>query len=122
MTASLELRDLLKQALTLDESKAYPSEASKNATYPYSVFTVKITDPSSVPVVGILEVNVWDMQNTYSRANSIMDAIEKKTEVRHTNEKMMAWMYKGQRDEVPDENKDIKRVREQFEIRFAERN
>lgn len=115
-----DLNSFLKQILSVDKAKAFCDEADDREPYPYSVFELKTT--SDMPVIGTLEVNVWDSSKTYSRANDVMDKIEKKVkEELFNNEKFIIRIYPGQRQSVKDPDNTIKRIREQFDIRIAER-
>ncbi len=118
MTSSLELRDLIKASISGTGYSVYAYQAPENASYPYVVFDVTQTTADDVKV-GILEVNVWDLWQTHSRADSLLDDIESK--LRDSFYKSQGAQFRcflGDRQHVPDEDKAIKRVREKFMIRF----
>lgn len=101
---------------------AYPEEAPKDATYPYKVFSTKRLSETDEKQIYSLEINVWDQHRYYSRAESIMDELEHKLHrCNHLTEKYLIRIFKGQRQNVVDPDKEIKRVREQFEMQVYER-
>lgn len=101
---------------------AFYEEAPKEATYPYKVFSAKRISESGGRQQYILEINVWDQHNYYSRAESMMDELEQKLHrCNHLTDKFLIRIFKGQRENVPDPDKTIKRVRAQFEMQVYER-
>lgn len=100
----------------------YSDEAPDNAEYPYKVFSAKkILNDDNISYYA-LEINVWDKNKTYSRAETIMDELEKKLDRQTFLEKdFFAYTYIGARNNVLDPDKAIKRVMEQVEIRVVER-
>ena len=105
-----------------DLLEAYSDEAPENASYPYKVFTIrKISDNDGISHY-ILEVNAWDRNKTYSRVETLMDILEKKLKKQSfQEEEFLVYTYTGTRDNIPDTDKMIKRIREQFEMRVVER-
>ena len=51
----------------------------KNAIYPYRVFSAQRISEIGERQVYVLEVNVWDQNQYYTRADALMDELEKKT-------------------------------------------
>ena len=100
----------------------YSDEAPENADYPYKVFSArKLSDDDGIAHY-ILEVNVWDKGKTYSRAETLMDELEKKLNKQtFLVKELFAYTYTGSRENVSDPDRAIKRVREQFELRVVER-
>lgn len=100
----------------------YSEEAPNNAAYPYNVFSVnRISEENGIQTYN-LEINVWDDNQYYSRADSYMDDLEKKLHgINHLTEKILIQIWKGQRRHIPDQDKQIKRVREIFEMKVCER-
>lgn len=111
------LKQLLKEL-----TEAYYEEAPEDAAYPYMVFSMRRTSESDGRQFYSLEINVWDQNAYYSRAENMMDLLEKKL---HQNsfltEDYLIRIFKGVRQNVPDPDKSIKRVREQFELYVYER-
>lgn len=96
---------------------AFYEEAPKNAPYPYAVFIARRTGETDERQTYILEINVWDQHSHYSRAESLMDELEQKLHrCNHLTDKYLIRIFRGQRKNVPDPDKEIKRVREQFEM------
>ena len=70
----------------------------------------------------MLEVNVWDQNQYYTRADALMDELEKKLH----RSSFMAEGYlirtlRGKRQHIPDPDKTLKRVQEQFEMHIYEK-
>ena len=96
---------------------AFYEEAPTEAAYPYCVFSARRLSESDGWMNYVLEVNVWDQHKYYSRAESMMDALEQKLHrCNHMTEKHFIRIFRGQRQNVADPDKSIKRVREQFEM------
>lgn len=96
---------------------AYYLEAPKEAAYPYKVFEVIRASEREGMQTYNLEVNVWDQHAHYSRAEALMDALEQKLHrCNHTTNEFFIRIFRGQRQNVTDPDKSIKRVREQFEM------
>ena len=101
---------------------AFCEEAPDTAKYPYSVFSARRLSDSDGRMSYVLEINVWDQHNYYSRAESVMDELEQKLHrCNHITDDFLIRLFKGQRQNVPDTDKTIKRVREQFEMYVYQR-
>ena len=101
---------------------AFYEEASAEDAYPYMVFSAKRLSESCGKQIYSLEINVWDQNEYYSRAENMMDDLEKKLHQRvHMTERFLIRIFKGMRQNVPDPDKTIKRVREQFEMHVFEK-
>ena len=69
----------------------------------------------------MLEVNAWDQHPYYSRAESMMDSLESRLHrCNFMTGGYLIRIFKGARQNVPDPDKTIKRVREQFEMHVYE--
>ena len=102
--------------------EAFPEEAPKDAAYPYKVFSARRISGKDGKQTYELEINVWDQNSYYSRANSVMDALEHELHrCNYMTDSHLIRIFKGQRQNVTDPDKDIKRVREQFEMHVYER-
>lgn len=119
-TTTLYLRDLIKSTLNTGASvEYYPDEAPEGASYPYGVFEVTDSNAEDFPRVGFLEVNIWDYYSTWSRVDSILDKLEITLYNQYFNDEHVAFRcFKGERQHVSDEDKNVKRVREKFLIRY----
>lgn len=101
---------------------AYYEEAPEGAEYPYMVFSVKRLSDNEGKQIFRLEVNVWDQNEYYSRAEGMMDALEQKLHrCNHMTDGFLIRIFRGSRQNVPDPDRTIKRVREQFEMQVFER-
>lgn len=101
---------------------AFNEDAPEDVAYPYAVFSARRISENGGKQIYILEINVWDQNIYYSRAESMMDEMEQKL---HRCNKMtdlfLIRIFDGQRQNVNDPDKTIKRVREQFEMHVYER-
>ncbi len=101
---------------------AFYEEAQKNTPYPYAVFSARRTGETDERQTYILEINVWDQHTHYSQAENIMDGLERKLHrCNFLTDRYLIRIFRGDRQNVPDPDKDIKRVREQFEMYIYER-
>ncbi|WP_300766989.1 hypothetical protein [uncultured Acetatifactor sp.] len=100
---------------------AYYEEAPEGAAYPYMVFSARRLTEDAGQQVYTLEVNAWDQHPYYSRAEGMMDVLEGKLHrCNYMTEGHLIRIFKGARQNIPDSDKTIKRVREQFEMRVYE--
>lgn len=96
--------------------------ADKDAKYPYFVFECRRLSENSGIEQYVLEINGWDQHPTSSRIEAKMDELEKAVHTLKNNDKdRTIIIYKGQKNPVDDEDKSIKRCREQFEMHVCER-
>lgn len=98
---------------------AYCEEAPEDAVYPYAVFSARRLSESEGVQSYTLEISVWDQHEYYSRAESMMDALEEKLHrCSHRAAGFRIRCFRGHRQNVPDPDRSIKRVREQFEMKI----
>lgn len=101
---------------------AYHEEAPGEAVYPYMVFSAKRLSEDEGKQLYTLEVNAWDQYPYYSRAEKLMDCLEKKLHrCNHMADGFLLRIFRGSRQNIPDPDKTIKRVREQFELQVFEK-
>ena len=101
---------------------AYYMEAPEDAKYPYAVFELNRLSEDYERQSYILEVNVWDSHKYYSRAEAKMDDIEKLLHgYFQLSNNDVFYVFNGSRQSIPDDDKAIKRIREQFELYLYER-
>ena len=114
------IKNLFKEATKQD---SYYQRADKEAKYPYSVFDIRRIGCDNGIGKYVLEVNCWDHYDTNSRVVTMMEDIEKAVHKQHImTENGSMIIYKGNWDPVEDNDKDIKRVREQFEMQVVGRS
>lgn len=108
------IQELLK---TGTEWPVYEFEAPEEASYPYIVFEARRLSASEGIDNYVLEVNAWDKHDTYARVTTVMKELEQAINREHVlNDDELLIVYKGGSQSVPDENKQIKRIREQFDL------
>ena len=111
------LKDELEEYLS-----AYYVDAPEDAEYPYVVFELTRTQEDYDRQSYILEINVWDKHKYYSRAEAKMDDIEKLLNgCYELSTQDLFYVFNGNRQVVPDDDRQIKRIREQFELYYYER-
>jgi len=101
---------------------AYREEAPEEAEYPYAVFSARrLTEGDGIQMY-TLEINVWDQGARYSRAEEMMDSLERKLHrCRHiTGTGTLIRIFKGSRQNVRDPDPTIKRIWQQFEMHIYE--
>ncbi len=103
-------------------TRAFCEEAPKDIPYPYAVFSAKRINEMDGRQAYSLEINVWDRHQYYSRAENMMDELESKLHrCNHLTDGFLIRIFRGQRQNVPDQDREIKRIREQFEMYVYER-
>ena len=101
---------------------AYYEEAPAGAEYPYMVFSAQRLSDDDGKQIYSLEINVWDQHEYYSRVERIMDTLEKKLHrCNYMTDKFLIRIFRGRMQNVPDQDKTIKRIREQFELQVFEK-
>lgn len=97
-------------------------EEDEKQEYPYKVFSIKRISQEGFLSTYNLEVNVWDQHKFYSGAEAIMDELEKKLDFNEVlTDKMLIRTFKDLRENVPDPDKSIKRIRAIFTLHVYER-
>lgn len=96
--------------------------AEPEAKYPYFVFELRRLSENAGIEKYVLEVNGWDQSKTASRIEAKMDELERNIHsVKVCDNDRTLIVYKGQKAPLDDEDKRIKRCREQFEMFVCER-
>lgn len=99
---------------------AYYEEAQKNAKYPYAVFSMQRLGDEEGTEKYVLEINVWDQHFHYSRAEEMMDNIEKTLHRGiFCTDDFIIRIFKDQRKNIPDSDKTLNRIRAQFEMKVC---
>lgn len=90
--------------------------------YPYKVFSLKRLTHEGCLSTYDLEVNVWDRNKFYSRAEEMMDELEELLDFGEwLTEKMLIRTFKERRENVKDPDKSIKRIKANFALHVYER-
>lgn len=118
------LRQTVETALRIGtELPVFYQRADVDTAYPYFVFEIRrLTDESGIKT-NVLEVNGWDKADTSSRIEAKMDELEQKIhKLKLKDSARVILIHKGQKDPVDDEDKQIKRIRQQFQLTVCERS
>lgn len=92
--------------------------ALQEKEYPYYVYDLRRIDTNNSVDKYILEINAWDKHHTSSRIEEGMDNIDSLNGFKQI-EKSVSFVfviYKGKREPIDDEDKGIKRIREEMEL------
>lgn len=96
--------------------------AKKDMKYPYFVFEYRRLSDNSGIEQYVLEVNGWDQSPTSSRIEKKMDELEEAIHTLKVNDSdRVVIIYRGSKEPIDDEDKSIRRCREQFEMQVCER-
>lgn len=121
---SIDLRDSLTELTSnVTGIQSYFSEAPKEASYPYIVVNYKRL--SSDDGIGLysVELDLWDKYETYSRISLAADLLDKELDRLILDTKTFnARLYKSNRIPVEDQDKQIKRIQDVFQMTLVERN
>ena len=115
MAKSIELRKDIYSLIKNGHERVFHRQASSTAQFPYIVY--KITDIGDSKE---LEIDYWDRNNSSETIENLADNIEKllDEEVVSSTEHSFVIYYNNDRKFVDDEDKNIKRINETFEIRY----
>lgn len=111
---------ILEIFLEVTEKVNY-KRADKNMLYPYLVYEARRLSSENGIDKYVLEVNAWDKKETEARIAAMMDQLERHIDGLKKYDKNTALIiHKGPREGIDDEDKSIKRIREQFELVVCE--
>lgn len=113
------IKSILEDATGFD---VYDRQAPDSAKYPYIVFEARRLSVVDYIENFVLEVNVWDKYRTYSRVDDIAKKIDKALDHERNLDKGLMVFYEGIKQPVLDDNKEIKRIRSQFDVVVIERS
>lgn len=100
---------------------AIDNEAVGNEEYPYAVISSNRLSSNDNISNWTLEVNVWDKNKFYSRAEAMADEIERVLDfARLVSENNLVCLFKAGRGNIDDSDLTIKRVRIQFDLKIYE--
>lgn len=99
---------------------AYYEDSPENAEYPYAVFSLQKLGEEEGIEKYILEINVWDQHAYCSRAEKMTDDLEKLLHrgIFYT-ENFLIRIFADRRQNIPDQDKNIKHIREQYEMKVC---
>jgi len=116
-----EINKAIVSFLKTNNIVAVDNEALGSEEYPYAVVSTSRMNANDNISNWTLEINVWDKNKFYSRAESIADSIEKLLDFKQIkSENNLLCIFKGQKDNIADTDKAIKRVRLQLDLTIYE--
>ncbi len=115
-------KDIFDTLASLSDIPVKEREADKDTPYPYFVFETRRLSSDNGIDSYVLEVNGWDQHKYDSRIKAKLNLLENKLHtLKITNKDRSFVIYKGDTQMVTDEDKSIKRIREQFALTVCER-
>lgn len=110
-----KLREDIVKLLKNNVDRVFYRNASKEAPYPYIVYALK-----DIYGAKVLELNIWDYGKDTTNIENLADNIEKTLDKEIiTNENHSITFYSNEdRAWVDDEDKQVLRIKETFEIRY----
>ena len=116
---TIELRKDIQYLLKSIFEKIFYRRADVDTQYPYLVYTIRDVDDYK-----ILEVDFWDEGSNTEKIENIADKVEETLdEFTKTNENHSISIFKNNdRRWVDDENKNILRINESFQILYYGRD
>lgn len=123
MSRTLALRQEMTRILEEIDEKAYYERAPRNRPYPYIVFSLNEVMYGEGKTTYQLEVNVLDRGDDSAVAELMADQIQTVLDQRYEMTKELQFtVYRGLRQAVMEEEKDIVRRRMLFEVHLHERS
>ena len=101
----------------------YHEIANEKALYPHIVFNFRRLDLNDLSRQDyILEVDIWDKGDSSQRVDDLADTVENLLQAENLPQtNVLPTFYLIDRNNLPDENKEIKHRRIQFQIQNYER-
>lgn len=118
-----ELRALIKSEISTIVDNVFFVEAPQSQPYPYIVFELQLVQADYIKKKSyMLECNFW-FDTTYADVEDVADELDAMFEsYKYIDDKIEVCIYNGSiRQEVADENKDLKRIRRTYEVYAYER-
>ena len=118
-----DLKLLVQTKLKTVATNVYHEIAKENALYPHVVFQFRRIDLSDLSRQDyILEVDVWDKRESSTTVDNLTDSIENLLQAENLpQDHVLPTFYLMDRATIPDEDKEIKHRRIQFQIQNYER-
>ena len=118
-----DLKYLVQSKLKTLTANVYYEIANEKALYPHIVFNFRRIDLGDLWRQDyILEVDIWDKQDSSLRVDDLADSVENLLQAENLPQSnVLPTFYLIDRQDIPDENKEIKHRRVQFQIQNYER-
>ena len=118
-----DLKYLVQTRLKTLTANVYFEIANEKALYPHIVFNFRRIDLGDLWRQDyILEVDIWDKQDSSLRVDDLADSVENLLQAENLPQSnVLPTFYLIDRQDIPDENKEIKHRRVQFQIQNYER-
>ena len=118
-----DLKLLVQSKLKTVAANVYHEIANEKALYPHIVFNFRRLDLNDLSRQDyILEVDIWDRGDSSQRVDDLADSVENLLQAENLPQtNVLPTFYLIDRNNLPDENKEIKHRRIQFQIQNYER-
>ena len=118
-----DLKYLVQSKLKTLTANVYYEIANEKKMFPHIVFNFRRIDLGDLWRQDyILEVDIWDKQDSSLRVNDLADSVENLLQAENLpQDNVLPTFYLIDRQNIPDENKEIKHQRVQFQIQNYER-
>lgn len=118
-----DLKLLVQSKLKTVAANVYHEIANEKALYPHIVFSFRRLDLNDLSRQDyILEVDIWDKGDSSQRVDDLADSVENLLQAENLPQtNVLPTFYLIDRNNLPDENKEIKHRRIQFQIQNYER-
>lgn len=116
-TNTIELRSQIKKILEKHCKKVFFNQTDAPVTYPYCIFSLTLLFEDYGRKAYQLEVNIIDLGKSTERVEIMADSIQDLLDhFSFSNEKISFTTYIGQRNLIPEQNKEIKKTRLLFNL------
>ena len=118
-----DLKYLVQSKLKTLTANVYHEIANEKNLYPHIVFDFRRIDLGDLWRQDyILEVDIWDKQDSSQRVDNLADQVENLLQAENLPQtNVLPTFYLINRQNIPDEDKEIKHRRVQFQIQNYER-
>lgn len=118
-----DLKYLVQSKLETLTANVYHEIANEKNLYPHIVFDFRRIDLGDLWRQDyILEVDIWDKQDSSQRVDNLADQVENLLQAENLPQtNVLPTFYLINRQNIPDEDKEIKHRRVQFQIQNYER-
>lgn len=118
-----DLKYLVQSKLETLTANVYHEIANEKKLYPHIVFEFRRIDLGDLWRQDyILEVDIWDKQDSSQRVDNLADQVENLLQAENLPQtNVLPTFYLINRQNIPDEDKEIKHRRVQFQIQNYER-